>query len=90
VRISAVRIDGLVAHVTLQLSGDVTTLRLDSGQTVRRRQFSQPGTQMIVADFTYSAAGRYRARIRAEGGFGPGCGTARRRASIAEKTIVIR
>jgi hypothetical protein len=90
VRISAVRIDGLVAHVTLQLSGDVTTLRLDSGQMVRRRQFSQPGTQMIVEDFTYSAAGRFRARIRAEGGFGPGCGTARTRASIAEKTIVIR
>ena len=90
VRISAVRIDGLIAHVTLQLSGDVTTLRLDSGQHVRRRQFSQPGTQMIVEDFTYSAAGRFRAKIRAEGGFGPGCGTARRRYSTAEKTIVIR
>jgi hypothetical protein len=45
---------------------------------------------MIIEDFTYSAAGRFRARIRAEGGFGPGCGTARRRTSIAEKTIVIR
>jgi hypothetical protein len=90
VRISAVRVNGLVARVTLQLSGDVTTLRLDSGQTVRRRHFSQPGTQMIIEDFTYSAAGRYRARIRAEGGFGPGCGTARRRASTAERTIVIR
>ena len=90
VRISAVRIDGLIAHVTLQLSGDVTTLRLDSGQKVRRRQFSQPGTQMIIEDFTYSAAGRFRAKIRAEGGFGPGCGTARRRYSTAEKTIVIR
>ena len=32
VRISAVRIDGLIAHVTLQLSGDVTTLRLDSAR----------------------------------------------------------
>jgi hypothetical protein len=90
VRIAAVRIDGLVAHVTLQLSGDVTTLRLDSGQEVRRRQFSQPGTQMIVEDFTYSAAGTFRAKIRAEGGFGPGCGTDRRRSSTAEKTIVIR
>lgn len=90
VRISAVRISGLVAHVTLQLSGDVTTLRLDSGQTVRRRQLSQPGTRMIVEAFTYSTTGRFRARIRAEGGFGPGCGTARRRASIAEKTILIR
>ena len=45
---------------------------------------------MIVEDFTYSAAGRFRAKIRAEGGFGPGCGTARRRSSAAEKTIVIR
>ena len=90
VRIAAVHIDGLVAHVTLQLSGDVTTLRLDSGQKVRRRQFSQPGTQMIVEEFTYSAAGRFHAAIRAEGGFGPGCGTARRRYSTAKKTIVIR
>jgi hypothetical protein len=90
VRIVAVRIDGLVAHVTLHLSGDVTTLRLDSGQKVRRRQFSQPGTQMIVEEFTYSGAGRFRAEIRAEGGFGPGCGTSRRRYSTAEKTIVIR
>jgi hypothetical protein len=90
VRISAVRIDGLIAHVTLQLSGDVTTLRLDSGQKVRRRHFSQPGTQMIIEDFTYSAAGRFRVKIRAEGGFGPGCGTARRRSFTAEKTIVIR
>jgi hypothetical protein len=45
---------------------------------------------MIIAAFTYSTAGRYRASIRAEGGFGPGCGTARRRASVAEQTIVIR
>jgi hypothetical protein len=90
VQISAVRIDGLIAHATLQLSGDVTTLRLDSGQKVRRRQFSQPGTQMIIEDFTYSTAGRFRVKIRAEGGFGPGCGTARRRYSTAEKTIVIR
>jgi hypothetical protein len=90
VRISAVRIDGLTAHATLQLTGDVTTLRLDSGQKVRRRHFSQPGTQMIIEDFTYSAAGRFRVKIRAEGGFGPGCGTARRRSFTAEKTIVIR
>ena len=90
VRIAAVHVDGRLAHVTLLLSGDVTTLRLDSGQTVRRRQFAQPGTAMIVEDFTYSRAGRFRARIRAEGGFGPGCGTARVRSSTAEKTIVIR
>jgi hypothetical protein len=90
VRISRVRVDGLVAHVTLRLSGDVTALRLDSGQTVRRRRFAQPGIQMIVEDFTYSRAGRFRAKIRAEGGFGPGCGTARRHISTARKTIVIR
>jgi hypothetical protein len=89
VRISKVRVDGLVAHVTLRLSGDVTTLRLDSGQTVRRRQFEQPGFTMIVEDFTYSRAGRYQARIRAEGGFGPGCGTARKRTASARKTIVV-
>ena len=52
---------------------------LDSGQTVRRRQFAEPGFQMIVEDFTYSRLGRFRAKIRAEGGFGPGCGTARKR-----------
>ena len=32
VRIAAVRIDGRVARVTLRLSGDVTTLRLDSAR----------------------------------------------------------
>jgi len=89
VRVSAVRVDGLVAHVTLRLSGDVTTLRLDSGRKVRRRHFSEPGWQMIVEDFTYAKAGRYRAKFRAEGGFGPGCGAARRRSSTAAKTIVV-
>lgn len=90
VRISAVRIDGRTARVTVQLAGDVTMLRLDSGQKVRRRHFSPPGTQMITEDVTYSAAGRFRAKIRAEGGFGPGCGTSRRRYATAKKTIVIR
>lgn len=90
VRISAVRTVGLTAHVSLRLSGDVTMLRLDSGQKVRRRHFSQPGTQMIVEDFSYSAAGRFRAKIRAEGGVGPGCGTARRRYATARRTIVVR
>jgi hypothetical protein len=89
VRISAVRTDGLVAHVTLLLSGDVTTLRLDSGQKVRRRHFSEPGMAMIIEDFTYSTAGKYRAKVRAEGGFGPGCGSARKRYSTAAKTIAI-
>lgn len=89
VRVTAVRVDGLVAHVTLHLSGDVTALRLDSGHRVRRRQFSEPGWTMIVEDFAYPAAGRYRARIRAEGGFGPGCGTARRRSATAERIIVV-
>jgi hypothetical protein len=89
VLISRVRTDGLVAHVTLLLSGDVTTLRLDSGQKIRRRHFSEPGMAMIVEDFTYSATGRYRANIRAEGGFGAGCGSARKRYSTAAKTIII-
>jgi hypothetical protein len=80
----------MLADAGQGMNGRVIALRLDSGQTVRRRQFSQPGTQMIIEDFTYSAAGKFRATIRAEGGFGPGCGTARRRTSIAEKTIVIR
>jgi hypothetical protein len=90
VRISTVRTDGLVAHVTLLLSGDVTTLRLDTGQKVRRRHFSEPGMAMIIEDFTYSTPGKYRTNIRAEGGFGPGCGTARKRYSTAAKTITIR
>lgn len=90
VRISAVRVDGRVALVTLRLSGDVTTLRLDSGQTVRRRHFAGPGTRSITERFTYSRAGRFRAKIRAEGGFGPGCGSAGRRYATAERTIVIR
>jgi hypothetical protein len=90
VRISAVRVDGRIAHVTLRLIGDVTTLRLDSGQSVRRRHFSEPGVHTITEVFTYSAAGSYRAKIRAEGGFGPGCGTSRRRYATAKKTIVIR
>ncbi|HYH87701.1 MAG TPA: hypothetical protein VEX67_00625 [Solirubrobacteraceae bacterium] len=90
VRISGVRIDGRTAHVNLRILGDVTTLRLDSGQTLRRRHFSQPGTHSITETFTYSRAGRFRATIRAEGGFGPGCGTTRRRYATAKKTIVIR
>jgi hypothetical protein len=89
VRISDVRTEGLVAHVTLQLSGDITTLRLDSGQKVRRRHFSEPGMAMIVEDFRYSRTGSYRAKIRAEGGFGPGCGSAQRRYATAAKTITI-
>ena len=36
---------------------------------------------MIVEDFRYSAPGTFRANVRAEGGFGPGCGTDRRRSS---------
>jgi hypothetical protein len=89
VRIAGVRTEGLVAHVTLQLSGDITTLRLDSGHKVRRRHFSEPGAAMVVEDFKYSRTGSYRAKIRAEGGFGPGCGTARKRSSATRKTIVI-
>ncbi|HEX5926292.1 MAG TPA: hypothetical protein VFY45_20845 [Baekduia sp.] len=89
VRISHVRTEGLVAHVTLQLAGDITTLRLDSGQKVRRRHFSEPGMAMIVEDFRYSKTGSYHAKIRAEGGFGPGCGTARKRYSATQKTITI-
>jgi hypothetical protein len=90
VRISAVRIDGRIAYVTLRLIGDVTTLRLASGQSVRRRHFSEPGVHTITEVFTYSTAGSYRAKIRAEGGFGPGCGTSRRRYATAKRTIVIR
>ena len=90
VGVSKVRVEGRVAHVTLQLSGDVTTLRLDSGQRVRRRHFTQPGVRSITERFEYSRAGRFRAKIRAEGGFGPGCGTNRRRYFTASRTIVIR
>jgi hypothetical protein len=91
VRISGVRVEGRSAYVTLRLIGDVTTLRLDSGQRVRRRHFSEPGVHTITELFTYSAAGSsYRAKIRAEGGFRPGCGTSRRRYATAERTIVIR
>ena len=90
VRITAVRVERRVARVTLRLSGDVTTLRLDSGQRVRRRHFAGPGVQSITETFTYSRAGSFRARIRAEGGFGPGCGTNRRRYAAASRTIVIR
>jgi len=72
------------------LFGSVTTLRLDSGQKIRRRHFSQPGTYSIIETFRYSRAGRFRAKIRAEGGFGPGCGTTRRRYATAKRTIVIR
>ena len=84
------RIDGRTAHVSLRLLGDVTALRLDSGPKVRRRQFAGPGTYSIIETFTYSRTGRFRATIRAEGGSGPGCGTARRRYATAKRTIVIR
>ncbi len=90
VRISAVRVDGRMARVTLRLFGDVTMLRLDSGQRVRRRHLAGPGVRSITETFTYSRAGRFRANIRAEGGFGPGCGTNQRRFSTARRTIVVR
>jgi hypothetical protein len=89
VRVTSVRVEGLVAHVRLALIGDVTTLRIDSGRTVRRRQFAEPGFASIVEDLVYRVAGTYRARFRVEGGFGPGCGTERRRFFTATKTIVI-
>lgn len=68
----------------------MTTLRLDSRQRVRRRHFAEPGTASITERFAYAHAGRFPARIRAEGGFGPGCGTSRRRFATASRTIVIR
>ena len=83
------RVDGLVAHVTLRFTGDMTTLRIDSGRTVRRRHFESGGMTMIVEKLRYNAAGTYHAQFRVEGGFGPGCGTDRRRSSTAKKTIVI-
>jgi len=89
VRVASVRVEGRTAHVTLRLIGDVTTLRIDSGRTVRRRHFAEPGFSMIVEKLAYRAAGRYRATFRVEGGFGPGCGMQRRRYSTAKKTIVI-
>jgi hypothetical protein len=84
-----VHVDGRTARVTLRLGGDVTTLRIDSGRTVRRRHFAGPCVSMIVEKLRYTAAGTYRAAFRVEGGFGPGCGTDRRRFSTAKKTIVI-
>jgi hypothetical protein len=90
VRVASVNVDGRTARVTLRLGGDVTTLRIDSGRTVRRRHFAGPGVSMIVERLSYRAAGTYLARFDAEGGFGPGCGTDRRRFSTTKKTIVIR
>ena len=88
VRISRVRVDGLVAHVTLRLSGDVTALRTRLGPdgpapAVRGAGVSDDrrGLQLLKGR---AGSG---AKIRAEGGFGPGCGTARKRASTARKTI---
>ena len=89
VRVSRVRVVGLVAHVTLRFTGDMRTLRIDSGRTVRRRHFDSGGVTMIVEKLHYRAAGKYRATFRVEGGFGPGCGTDRRRYSTAKRTIVI-
>ena len=89
VRVSRVRVVGLVADVTLRFSGDMRTLRIDSGRTVRRRHFESGGVTMIVEKLRYKAAGTYLARVRVEGGFGPGCGSDRRRYSTAKKTIVI-
>jgi hypothetical protein len=90
VRVGSVRVEGRTAHVTLRLIGDVTTLRIDSGRTVRRRHFAEPGFSMIVETLRYRDAGTYRATFRVEGGFGPGCGSERRRYSTAKKTIIIR
>ena len=60
------------------------------GLPPRALAIRQPGTRSIIEDFTYTRPGRYRATIRAEGGFGPGCGTVRRRYATARTTIVIR
>jgi Arc/MetJ-type ribon-helix-helix transcriptional regulator len=88
VRIAAVRVDGLRARLTVRLLGDVTTVRIDSGLTVRRRQVA-PGVASFVHDVVYNKPGTYHAEIRAEGGFGPGCGDAGRRASTARRTIIV-
>ena len=89
VRVASVHVAGRTAHVTLRFTGDMTTLRIDSGRTVRRRHFESGGVTMLVEKLSYRAAGTYRATFRVEGGFGPGCGTDRRRYSTAKKTIVI-
>ena len=90
VRVASVHVAGRTAHVTLRLAGDLRTLRIDSGRTVRRRHFESGGVTMIVEKLRYKTSGTYRATFRVEGGFGPGCGTDRRRSSTAKQTIVIR
>ena len=88
VRIAAVRVDGRNADVTLRFSGDVTGLRVDSGQTVRRLKLGS-GTMMLVHRLSYTAAGRYRAKVTVEGGVGPGCPGERTLTSSARKTITV-
>lgn len=89
VRIASVLVDGRKAFLRLELAGDVTSLRIHSGRNVRRRRLA-PGVTFIVERVTYRRSGRYRASVRAEGGFGPGCGTTRRRFSTARRTITVR
>ena len=89
ITVGRVRITGRRAEVTLHLRGDVTSIRIDSGRSVRRRHFAEPGFTSIVETLTYRSDGRYRASFRAEGGFGPGCGDARRRFATARRTIRI-
>lgn len=88
VRMAAVKVHGRGARLTLRLLGDVTTLRIDSGVAVRRLQLA-PGVAMLDRELTYASAGTYRVEVRAEGGFGPGCGDARRRTATARRTITL-
>ncbi len=87
VGIAAVRVSGRIADVTLKLSGDLTALRVDSGQTVRTRKLTS-GVTMLVQRLTYTSAGRHRAKVTVKGGFGPGCRAAR--TSSARRTITVQ
>jgi hypothetical protein len=90
VQIARATVDGRTVRLELRLSGDVTSLRLEWGRGVERRPFVEPGVALLVVRHRFDTAGRRRVAVRAEGGFGPGCGTSRRLSATARRTVAVR
>ena len=86
VRIAKLSAVGRLAQLDLRFRGDVTGVRIAWGTAVVRRSLA-PGVASLVERHRFTTTGRRRVDVRVEGGFGPGCGAARRRTATARRTI---
>lgn len=88
VRITKLAVEGRRGRLDLRFGGDVTSVRIAWGTAVVRRSVA-PGVVSLTVRHRFGAAGRRLVAVRVEGGFGPGCGTARRRSATARRTVVV-